>query len=637
MSVKQSPQVSAVQPLGQTFKVSTIGGSFLTAVDLFFAYKDPNIPVWVELRNVIAGAPGQRVLPHSRKVLEPVNINTDENNGTVASRFTFDSPVYVQEGQEYAIVVMTKSQDYRIWTAQMGELDVPTGAVIASQPALGVLYKSSNDSAWTPVQNEDLKFTLYKASFNYTISGTVELENEIIGKSILYSDDSGDSKGVAYGKRLKSNPIILTNSSTTVKVKHIDHGMYSTSNNVEIRNVSSGFSTTLNGAITNTATSLLLDPSVTGGSTVTGFEASNDSSKIYLKINDEIMKGTLSGLNVTSITRAQGSTTGAAHLDESVVELYQINKTPLTEINKIHTAIDNIGIDSYTIGLTTAPTVSGSSTITAVGGTNVYASENYRYETIRTTVQTLDLPGTDILAFLQPTTGTSPSGTETAFSKLVANEQHIVLNENIDLDTTNVVASNINETNEMSSTKSLGIKIKMSTTNTAISPVIDLDRASAIVVGNRINNIDSSSDVFPTADFNASTEPDGDQNASIYITKKVALENPATSLKVKFAANKVATADIKVLFKILRSDDAFDFDELGYEFFNTDGSPDTTVNFSLKTTDFQDYAYTAGIKDDGTGASLGEFSQFAIKIVMQSTNAAQPPRIRDLRVIALAT
>ena len=169
------------------------------------------------------------------------------------------------------------------------------------------------------------------------------------------------------------------------------------------------------------------------------------------------------------------------------------------------------------------------------------------------------------------------------------------------------------------------------------SPVIDLEDASVVLTANDINSVDSSGDVFPTSDYVDSTESSGDQNACIYITKKVALENPATSIRVNFAANKTASADIKVLFKILRSDDSFDFDELGYEYFNTDGSPDTTVNASLRTSDFQEYSYTAGIKDDGVGVSLGEFSQFAIKIVMQSTNAAQPPRIRDLRVIALAT
>jgi hypothetical protein len=164
-----------------------------------------------------------------------------------------------------------------------------------------------------------------------------------------------------------------------------------------------------------------------------------------------------------------------------------------------------------------------------------------------------------------------------------------------------------------------------------------MDRASMICIGNVFNSIDSSSDVYPTTDFRASTEVDGDNNAAVYITKKIALENPATSIRVVFAANKLNTADIEVLFKTLRSDDAFDFDEVGYTFFNTDGSPDSTVNTSLERDDFQDYTYSAGITDDGIGEPLPEFIQFAIKIVMKGTNAAQPPRIKDLRVIALAT
>jgi len=167
--------------------------------------------------------------------------------------------------------------------------------------------------------------------------------------------------------------------------------------------------------------------------------------------------------------------------------------------------------------------------------------------------------------------------------------------------------------------------------------VIDLGRASIVLVANRLNNINSSSDVYPTSDFNASTEPEGDNNAAIYITKKVALENPATALKVFFAGNVLGTAEVEVLFKILRSDSADDFDDLGYEFFNTDGSPDSTVATSLARTDFQQYVYSAGVKDDGIGDSLPEFIQFAIKIVMKGTNSAQPPKIKDLRAIALAT
>ena len=91
----------------------------------------------------------------------------------------------------------------------------------------------------------------------------------------------------------------------------------------------------------------------------------------------------------------------------------------------------------------------------------------------------------------------------------------------------------------------------MFTYNTNVSPVIDLGRASVNLIANRINNIDSSSDVYPTTDFNASTEPDGDQNVAIYLTKAIALENPATSLRVVFAAHeKKLTLILKCYLKL---------------------------------------------------------------------------------------
>ena len=52
---------------------------------------------------------------------------------------------------------------------------------------------------------------------------------------------------------------------------------------------------------------------------------------------------------------------------------------------------------------------------------------------------------------------------------------------------------------------------------------------------------------------------------------------------------KKNSADIKVLFKTLGSGKTISFDEQGYTFFNTDGSPDTTVATSLSNFDFQEY------------------------------------------------
>ena len=618
----QSTQLTRHDPLAQTFLVSEKGGCFISSVDLFFSKKDNNLPVWVELREVINGYPGPTLIPFGRKVLNPNDINLDATTGNTATNFKFDSPVYLKEGIEYCLVVMTNSLDYKVWIAGLGEVDVSgSNRIISTQPHLGSFFKSQNNTTWSPVQSEDLKFTMKKCNFT-SGSGTVTLQNDNIGDEVTAEDGST----TVYGQKLGSNPIVLTNSSTVVRVNHPDHGMYSTSNNVTITGVSSGVSTTLNGAITAAGTSVVL-------TSATGFPS---SGTVHIKINNEIMSGTISSSTISSITRGQGSTTAATHSDGATVELYMINSVPLTEINKTHTAIANIGIDSYTVTGSTNASISGASTTAQVGGVSVYATENYRYETVKTLIGTMELPDTSMTASIKTTNGTSPDGTETSFGQSSTNTS-IPLNENFDLDKCNIVASPINEANEIASSKSLELPILLTSQNSNVSPVIDLDRRSFIAIGNRINNIDSSSDVFPTTDFIASTEPDGDQNSAIYLTKAVTLEQAATAIRVVFSAHKQNTSEIKVMFKTLRTSDSSDFDDLGYEFFNTDGSPDSTVPNSLVKEDFQEYVFTAGVNDDGVGTPLDDFIQFQIKIVMQGTDASKPVRIKDLRAIALST
>ena len=156
-------------------------------------------------------------------------------------------------------------------------------------------------------------------------------------------------------------------------------------------------------------------------------------------------------------------------------------------------------------------------------------------------------------------------------------------------------------------------------------------------VGNRLNKITSSSDVYPTTDYIPSTDPDGDQNAAIYMTKRVTLENPATAIKMFFGAYRHTTADLKVMYKILRTDDASNFDDLGWTYFNTTGVDDSATPASLTRGNFREYKYSAGVTDDGLGTALDEFIQFSIKIVMQGTNSSEVPILKDLRCIALAT
>ena len=307
-----------------------------------------------------------------------------------------------------------------------------------------------------------------------------------------------------------------------------------------------------------------------------------------------------------------------AHANGATVELYQINKIPLTEINTTHTSLSNIGIDNYVVTTTTNANASSNQ-----GGNAVVATENAQMDGGDVFLPTVEFPDTLVTSKIRTTTGTSPSGSETSFALTYNKCKTIALNENFFFDNPKIIASPINETNEISGSKSFFLDVSLSSTIPSLSPIIDLDRKSVIAFTNRLNNIDSSSDVFPTTDFVGADASSGDSNDQIYVTRKVSLDNPASGLKVIVDINRLASADVQLMYKILRSD-ASDFDELGYNFFNTAGESDNTVTPSSTLDDFKEYEFTAN--------DLDEFIAFSIKICMQGTNSSEPPRLKDLPI-----
>ena len=172
-------------PLAQTFLVDLEGGAFLTDVDLFFSSKDTNVPVKIHIRNVVNGYPGPSIVPFSEVILQPSEVNTS-NNGSVATKFKFRSPVYLQNGVEYALVIISDSAKYRVWIAQAGSVDINGSGLISSQPYAGVLFKSQNASTWTAEQNQDLKFVINRAVFNTSVTGTISLVNQHVNDDFFY-------------------------------------------------------------------------------------------------------------------------------------------------------------------------------------------------------------------------------------------------------------------------------------------------------------------------------------------------------------------------------------------------------------------------------------------------------------------
>ena len=81
-------------------------------------------------------------------------------------------------------------------------------------------------------------------------------------------------------------------------------------------------------------------------------------------------------------------------------------------------------------------------------------------------------------------------------------------------------------------------------------------------------------------------------------------------------------------FRLSDATDARNMQEIVWTPFNSDGSPDTAVKPEDDDQTFKEYQYS--------GSDLTPFTAFQIKLVMKGTNSAYPPRVKDLRGIALA-
>jgi hypothetical protein len=76
----------------------------------------------------------------------------------------------------YALVVLTDSPDYVVWTAQKGQTTL-NNQLVSVNPYVGTLYKSQNAMEYVPYLNEDMMFELSRCVFN-TSSATFSLQSE---------------------------------------------------------------------------------------------------------------------------------------------------------------------------------------------------------------------------------------------------------------------------------------------------------------------------------------------------------------------------------------------------------------------------------------------------------------------------
>jgi len=521
-------------PVAQGLYINQEDGIFATSIDLFFSSKSSSLPVTLQLRTMVNGYPTQTVLPFSEVTKQASEITTS-TDASVATTFTFDSPVFLQSAVEYAFVAVCSTSDYTIYTARLGQTTLDGSRLISKQPYLGSMFKSQNASTWTPDQNETVKFILRNARFDHSTTGTVNLVNDVVPTQLLKLNPIEVNATAGSGSTFGSNPAII-------KINARNHGMHSTSHNVTIAGVPSG----------------------------------------------------------------------------------EFNGLTSTNINGTYTAIGNITLDSFTV---TAQNSDVATSTGSIGGTAVTTTKNILYDVIQPVVGLVQPVGTRVTSNLRKTGGRTLEQSETEFSlTTVAQQVGVELNNDFYTTSPGMVCSAINETNEMSGSKSLSISLTLRTErgNGHISPVFDTTRMSAHLIQNRLNKPISGT----TPEFVIETANTGGSVENKYITKPIILENESTALDIRITANVASTAQVKMYYRLSNADDARKMGDLDWRAFNTDGSADTAVPPTENRFQFKEHKFSQD--------NLTTFTAFQLKITMEGTSSCYPPRVKDLRGIALA-
>ena len=458
------------------------------------------------------------------------------------------------------------------------------------------------------------------------------------------------------------------NSGNYLQVQHFNHGMYANNNKVLLNDIISDTAPTVltsDLSVTTSAGGFISVDDSTVFTTFEGQPVSNDNIG-YVKIGDEIV-GYSSATNnqLTIISRAAEGIVEDHAINDRVMK-YEFNGISLRRINNVIYDISDTGIESNSyyievdrgatssvegksignnrsIGIGALPQASFS-TLLIGGGNDIKASENIMFNRINPRFDIIS-PGrqTSVTSNIRTTSGTSIDGNEVSFT-LGNTIQEVTPNRENDLTSVRMVCSRVNELNQsqfanVSGKRSFNSTLTLNTTDENLSPIIFSDTSTVEFILDDINS--------PVTDYTTDSRVNSlsnDPHEVIYVTNKVNLAQPASSLKVLLTAYRPKVSDIRVLYSLIREDSAeveqsfelfpgFDNLELTssgeLKVINpklNDGRPDTKIPPSEKD-QYLEYEFTAN--------DLEDFSGYAIKIVMSSTDQANAPIIKDLRTLAV--
>jgi hypothetical protein len=418
--------IGAIDPIAQTFYVSQMPfGCYVTNLDVFFRTKSESAPITLQLREVINGYPGNRVIPFGEVTLNPADISVSED-ATAATTFTFPSPVYLQNNTEYCFVLLPAGNDpnYNIWVSELGENQLGTENRISEQPNVGVLFTSANNRSWTAYQKEDIKFVLRRADFEINTTGTVIMKNFDVDYLKFDSFQNGNFNA---GDAIHGFTFNITNAGTGYTNGTIAHTLSGggATTDATVNVIISG------GLVTDV---IVTDPGAgyTSNPTLTISSGTGVDAAVTVTLNRGFVKQYDSLYNVVKVLTEAGSfsSTGIVGNGSSFAEITEVEDK---QLNVLQTNIGSVDHTPATIAWSVAATGPGEST-----GSNTFRGINF--------------------------------------------------GQDYEFPTEARVYSYSNEQANLNGDKSFTLKAGMSTQTSTVSPVIDTRKCSIIAVANDVNN-----------------------------------------------------------------------------------------------------------------------------------------------------
>ena len=491
------------------------------------------------------------------------------------------------------------------------------------------------------------------SSVNELIIDNVQGDFAVSGiSSLQYKNNVGSTVNL----NIVASNIITISDGLHIKVNQKNHGMHSSQNYTIISGVESDVKPTK-------LSQNIVASTITSGGSIYVDDSSNfqtfenvgvaSTNPGYLLIGDEIIpyestsNGAIGGL-VIKPEKDYGVGT--------LVYKYELGGVSLRRINKQHnlsivdtSIIENpISFDSYHIKLdmssdginrsveTSLPKLYTNETKSS-GGSNISASKNIQFELIQPIIPNTTVTGTSISGAIRTTQGTSINGDESSF--IDVGFEPVSLYENNYLDSPRIICSDVNEVQNLLGEKSFNLRVNLSSADSLLSPTIDARASSITLITNRVNDV-----ISDYAQDNRVNSPIDDPTSFKYISKEVQLETSSTSIKIILDSHLTLNSNIRAFYAI---SDNPNFSPIfipfpGYmnlnkykeviNFEDSDGLPDNYISPStllrFSNVDFREYTFTAN--------ELPSFRYFRIKLIGTSSNQVHVPRIKNLRVLALA-